>query len=289
MVAVVLLSLVAAAVFGTAVALQSYEARRVDAAASLRPGLLVTLAKRPIWLIGLAGDVGGFAIQTAALTLGSIVVVQPLLTLGLLVALGVGARLDRRRLLAWEWRAVAGVLVGLVVFFVAAQPTSASKATATTTQWWLTAVIVIAAIAIVLIVGRRATTTPKAVLFAVATGCAEAAMAVISKAFGDKLADGLLATLESWEPLALIIGGIVTLLLVQSTYQLERSTVTLPVITVSEPLISTIIGVALFGERIHFGVLRGFFTILGLALVVRSLIAVARDPALATSRQEATR
>src|SRR3954454_20830342 len=127
MVAVIVLSLLAAALFGTSVALQSYEARRTDSRSSLRPSLLVVLAHRPLWLTGVVGDVAGFALQTAALALGSLVLVQPILTLALVAALIVNARLTKRRLLAWEWRAVAGVVVGLFVFYLAARPTPHSE------------------------------------------------------------------------------------------------------------------------------------------------------------------
>jgi len=285
-VAVVVLSLLAAVVFGTAVAVQNREAGTIDARVSLRPGLLVALARRPLWLIGLGGDIGGFALQTAALAYGSIVVVQPLLTLGLVVSLGVGARLSRRHLLRWEWTAVAGVIIGLVVFYVAARPTPTSRAVASANAWRLTMAVVIMAVALMLVLGLRSLAMPKVVLFAIATAGAEAVMAVISKAFGDHLRTGVAATFASWSPYVLVIAGIVTLLLVQSAYQLDRPTVTLPVITVSEPLISTLIGVVLFGERIHLGLVRGSITVAGLAVVVYSLVVLGRDPALARSRKD---
>ncbi|MGZ4793938.1 MAG: DMT family transporter, partial [Ilumatobacteraceae bacterium] len=139
---VVVLSLLAASAFGVSVALQSHEASAVPTRRSMRLGLLATLATRPLWLIGLAGDIGGFVLQLAALSFGSLVVVQPLLTLNLVVALSVGARLARRRLKGWEWRAVVGVLAGLVVFYVAARPTAESEAVASARGWFTTGVAV---------------------------------------------------------------------------------------------------------------------------------------------------
>jgi drug/metabolite transporter (DMT)-like permease len=285
-VVVVLFSLLSAAVFGTSVAIQHHEAKGVDSALSLRPGLLASLARRPLWLIGLAGDIGGFALQTVALSFGSLVVVQPLLTLGLVVALGVGAWLSRRRLVGWEWRAVAGVLIGLVAFYLAASPTASSDGVASVGGWVATAAIIGATIALALTVGRRAEATLRAVSFAVAAGCAEAVMAVISKAFGDSLGQGIGHTFTSWEPYTLVGLGIVTLLLVQSAYQLGRSTVTLPVLTVSEPLVSTAIGIGLFGERIHLSVPRLVVTVGAVLVVLRSLVVLARDPELGPGRQD---
>ncbi len=285
-VVVVVLSLLAASAFGASVALQAHEATAVAARRSLRLGLLASVATRPLWLIGLAGDICGFALQTAALSFGSLVVVQPLLTLGLIVALGVGARLAHRALRGWEWRAVAGVLGGLVVFYIAARPTTQSDAVASAQGWSTVGAIVGATTIVLLAVGRGAGSTGRAVMFGAAAGCAEAVMAVVSKAFGDRLGGGVIGALESWEPYVLIVCGIVTLLIVQSAYQLGRSTVTLPVITVTEPVVSMVIGVGLFREHFHLGILRGLFTVAGLGLVVRSLVVLARDPALAPTGQD---
>ncbi|MGZ4761310.1 MAG: DMT family transporter [Ilumatobacteraceae bacterium] len=283
---VVVLSLLAASAFGVSVALQSHEASAVPTRRSMRLGLLATLATRPLWLIGLAGDIGGFVLQLAALSFGSLVVVQPLLTLNLVVALSVGARLARRRLKGWEWRAVVGVLAGLVVFYVAARPTTESEAVASARGWFTTSVVVGVAMVTLVVIGRGVSANGRAVMFGAAAGCAEAVMAVVSKAFGDRLGLGVAGTLASWEPYVVIAWGIVTLLFVQSAYQLDRSTLTLPVITVTEPVVSMVIGVGLFGEHFHSGVASGLLTVAGLGLVVRNLVVLARDPALAPTRQD---
>ncbi len=285
-VVVVLLSLLAASAFGASVALQSHEASAVAARRSLRLGLLASLATRPLWLIGLAGDIGGFVLQLAALSFGSLVVVQPLLTLNVVVALSLGSRLARRRLRGWEWRAVAGVLVGLVVFYIAARPTAHSDAVASAQGWFTTGAVVGAAMVMLVIGGRGVGPTGRAVMFGAAAGCAEAVMAVVSKALGDRLGLGVAGTLASWEPYVVIVWGIVTLLFVQSAYQLDRSTVTLPVITVIEPVVSMAIGVGLFGEHFHLGVGSDLLTVAGLGLVVRNLVVLARDPALAPTGQD---
>ena len=285
-VVVVVLSLLAASAFGASVALQAHEATAVAIRRSLRFGLLASLATRPLWLIGLVGDIAGFVLQTAALSFGSLVVVQPLLTLGLIVALGVGARLAHRALKTWEWRAVAGVLGGLVVFYVAARPTTQSDAVASARGWSTVGAILGLTTVVLLTIGRGAGSTARAVMFGAAAGCAEAVMAVISKAFGDRLGGGVVVTLESWEPYVLIACGMLTLLIVQSAYQLGRSTVTLPVITVTEPVVSMLVGAGLFREHFHLGIARGLLTVAGLGLVVRSLVVLARDPALAPTRQD---
>ena len=142
---------------------------------------------------------------------------------------------------------------GLAAFYIAARPTENSVAIASPAAWTTTTSAVGAAIVIGLLVGLRAAPAGRAVLFGIATGCAEAMMAVISKAFGDRIGDGVAGTFLSWEPYVLVGCGISTLLVVQSAYQVGRPTIALPVITVTEPVVATLVGVGMFGERIHFG------------------------------------
>ena len=64
---------------------------------SLRLALLFNLLRRPLWLVGLACDIGAFLLQFWALDHGGLVLVQPLLVSGLLFALPLGALISKER------------------------------------------------------------------------------------------------------------------------------------------------------------------------------------------------
>ena len=279
----VALALMAATVYGLAVAAQFSQAAAADAKDSLRPRLLIGLVVRPVWLLGLVGDMGGFALQTAALATGSLVVVQPILTLSLVVSLPVGARLQRRSLRRWEWLAIAGTVGGLAVFYLAARPTAHSHASASRNDWMALLVVVTAIIGISLASGRMTAGVPRAMLFGLAAATAEAMMAVTSEAFGDRLGAGVWSTFRSWQPYGVAVCGVITLLLVQSAYQVGLATATLPTLTVAEPIIATTIGIALFGERLHIGGWRGPMALASLAVTTHSLVLIARRSATSSS------
>ena len=80
------------------------------------------LAKRPRWVAGLGFDVGGYAVQWWALTIGSLVLVQPLLVLGLLFALPIKARFAAYRFHGWDWAGALLTTAGLAVFLVVSRP-----------------------------------------------------------------------------------------------------------------------------------------------------------------------
>ena len=84
---IIALALLSAFVFGSGVVLQQRVAWDVPAEHAARPGLLIRLVRRPLWLLGMGADVIGFGLQAAALHSGSLVVVQPLIATSLVFTL----------------------------------------------------------------------------------------------------------------------------------------------------------------------------------------------------------
>ncbi|MGE5274544.1 MAG: DMT family transporter, partial [Verrucomicrobiota bacterium] len=88
----VVLALVAALLFALGTVLQQ-KAGLDEPSEGASTSLLIRMAQRPVWLMGIAADVFGFFAQAAALGLGRLAVVQPLLVLSVVFALPLGARL----------------------------------------------------------------------------------------------------------------------------------------------------------------------------------------------------
>lgn len=272
------LALFADLVFGLGVALQQRAALAVPQEHALRFSLLTRLARQPLWLAGLACEIGGFALHAAALARGSLVLVQPILTLDLVFTLAIGAVWTHHRLTTRDWVAVACTIVGVSAFLVAASPTEESTATADTTGWllsvgWVALVAIAAAVW-----ALRSGGVTRAALLAVSAGVANGFMAVLTKAFADKLDDGLGATFSSWEPYAVVIAGILATLLIQSAYQAGHPTVVLPTINVADPLVGSLIGVTLFGETIASGGGRTVGIVVAVAVMLGGLVVLGRNP-----------
>ena len=275
------LALFAALVFGLGVALQQRAALEVPSEHALRLSLLARLARRPLWLAGLACEIGGFALHAAALARGSLVLVQPILTLDLVFTLAIGAVWTHHRLTTRDWIGVACTLVGVSAFLVAASPTEQSTAATADTTGWLLCVGWVAFVAIAAAVwAMRSGSVARAALLAVSAGVANGFMAVLTKAFADKLDDGLGATFSSWEPYAVVIAGILATLLIQSAYQAGHPTIVLPTINVADPLVGSLIGVTLFGETIASGGLRTVGVVLAVAVMLGGLVVLGRNPLL---------
>lgn len=90
------LALVAALLFALGTVLQ--QKAGIDEPSDGAAGsLLLRMARRPVWLLGIAADAGGFFAQAAALGVGKLALVQPLLVSSLVFALPLGARLTGQR------------------------------------------------------------------------------------------------------------------------------------------------------------------------------------------------
>ena len=94
-------------------ALQAHEARQMPSELSLRPGLLVELLRRPLWLVGTVTNILAFVLQVVALSLASLAIVQPTFALGLVVLVVIAAWKLQERVGRRELIGIAAIIVGL--------------------------------------------------------------------------------------------------------------------------------------------------------------------------------
>ena len=278
---IVFLALLSAFVYGAGVVLQQRAALEAPPEEAARPRLLLRLVRRPLWLLGLSADVVGFGLQAAALHRGSLVVVQPLITTSLAFALVLTSVWTHEPISRRQWTAVGMVLLGLAVFLIVAAPNEESSAVAGMRDWILTTTTITAAAGVALAAGLRAVGSARAAFFAVAAGIADAFMAVMAKTFSGSFDDGLAATFRSWTPYALVAAGLIAMLLISTAYQAGHPTVSLPIITVTDPLVASLIGISLFGDELLLDGVRGPLVLLALAAIGTGLLMLSRDSRLA--------
>jgi drug/metabolite transporter (DMT)-like permease len=278
---IVFLALLSAFVYGAGVVLQQRAALEAPLEEAARPRLLLRLVRRPMWLLGLAADIVGFGLQAAALHRGSLVVVQPLITTSLVFALVLTSAWRHEPISRRQWTAVALVLLGLAVFLIVAAPDEESSAVAGMRDWILTTAAITAVAGVALAAGLKAVGSTRAAFLAVSAGIADAFMAVMAKAFSGSFDQGLAATFRSWTPYALVGAGLIAMLLISTAYQAGHPTVSLPIITVTDPLVASLIGISLFGDELLLDGARGPLVLFALAAIGAGLLMLSRDSRLA--------
>jgi drug/metabolite transporter (DMT)-like permease len=281
---VVALALGSALCYAAAAVLQQRGARQMPTSASLSPRLLVELVKLPAWRAGIAANLAAYALQFLALRRGSLVLVQPLLVSGLLLALLLGELLAPGGLGRRELLAALEIAVGLSLFLVAASP-NRGAATATAAAWARLAGAVGLAVVALVWAAFRFRDRWRATLLALGAGVLFAVAAALTKATGDVVGGGLQDLLTRWPPYALVAVGLAAVVLVQGAYQAGPLTASLPFLSVVEPAVGVVIGVLLFHEHVAMDGWALASEMVGIVLVMRGIWVVARS-ALVTGPDE---
>ena len=128
----------------------------------------------------------------------------------------------------------------------------------------------------------RALGSRRALYLAVATGTVYGFTAILTKATVDLFDDGVVQVLGHWQLYALLAVSAVGLLLNQSAFQAGHVAASLPAIAVTNPVLSCIFAVTMFGEHLDaHGPVAVTVTIASIVAMAVGTIALARSPLVA--------
>lgn len=132
------------------------------------------------WWLGSLVAAVGFALQAAALGVGSVLLVQALLVTALLFALPINARLTHRRVTRWEWTWAVLLACSVAVIIMVGNLT-ANHSRASLETWAGVAVVLGPILALCLLGARIWSGSEAAVLLAVVSGALWGLFAVLTK------------------------------------------------------------------------------------------------------------
>ncbi|GIF70084.1 hypothetical protein Ais01nite_81190 [Asanoa ishikariensis] len=258
MLLVVLLGLSAAVLLSVAAALQQHAAQRVARAKPVRRGPLPLLGvahrllRSPMWLSGQVAGALGAGVQGAALHLGSVALVQPLLATQLLFALPLGARRTRRRPRASDWLAAAAIVGALTLFLSVrgAVPAGGHSDPGRV----LLAVVLTAALAGLLVTVAATWKPGYATLLAVGGALCSALAAVLLKVTSESVAErGVVVTIQHW-PMYALLGAIAgALVLGQQAFASGSLAAAVTAGSVTNPVASYLLGILAFHAALPHG------------------------------------
>jgi len=280
----ILLAVAASFCTATASIAQRQGARKVQTADGFDIGLLVRLARRPIWLLGIASMILGFGFQLTALHFGPLALVQPIMAVELLLVFGYMAVAGRRRvrIKRRDWLAAAAMSAGVAGFLALASP-SGGRAHAQGPAWTLSGLvtlgIVVAAVATSVRPGRRAavSSSHRAAVLGAATGITWGFVAAVIKELSSHLGDGLAGVFSTWSPYLLLLAGATAMLLASHALAAGPLAASQPGFTILDPLVAILLGVFLFGEHIRTGPWELAGEAASLALVVAGAVALSHS------------
>lgn len=266
-------ALLAALLFACAAVAQQSAAAAVPEGSSLVTGIL----RSPRWWAGLIGDGGGYAMQVAALALGSVLVVQPILVCSLVFALPLAARFAGRRISARTWLLAGALVAALGVFLVVGDPTEGNS-DAPLGDWVLPLAILVGVVVAATVAGlSRIEAHWRALLLGAASGLLYGLAAAVTKYVTDLFSDGLGAVLTSWQTYTLVAAGAAGVFLQQKAFQVGPISASLPAVTIAEPLGAIFIGMAVLDERLRTGDLGLAATIIAVVVMLATALALSRS------------
>ena len=245
-----LLALGAALFIALGDVLHQRSAHEVSDPAGSHMQLFLNLLRDRSWWLGSGIAAIGFALQAAALGLGSVLLVQALLVTSLLFALPLSARAAGRRVSSWEWMWAALLAASVAVIVTVGNPTAGHARAGWETWGLVTAILLPSLLLCVAIAGRRPGPVG-AVLLAVVSGALWGVFAVLTKGVVTVLADGIVPLLRAPELYVWAVVGITATAMQQSAFRAGAITASLPTMTVTEPIVAAVLGIVVLGEAMR--------------------------------------
>jgi hypothetical protein len=281
---VILLALIASGFTATASVAQRRAAASAPEKLSLNVHLVGYLIRRPVWFLGILSMILGFIFQVEALRLGSLSLVQPLIATELVIVFGVIAIHNPHRVHLRDWVSAVGMVVGLGAFLALARP-AGGHSHASMSMWVLAGLSTFGFAALLTAAayfpgrsGRRPSAGRKAALLGIAAAAGFGFVAAVIKELSSHLSQGPEGIFLNWSPYVLLIAGAGAFFLASNAFQAGSFAASQPGLTVVDPLVASLLGVVLFGERLdhHPAIFAG--EVLAAGVLVASVVMLSRSP-----------
>jgi drug/metabolite transporter (DMT)-like permease len=282
----IVITLVATCLLGIGFVCQQHAAYEEPLREVLRVGLILHLARKPVWLLGIALMIGGQLLGMVAFGLAGVTAVAPLLAMTLVFALIFAHLIYREHFTRAAWCGAVLICAGVSTFLLFGQPSGGAPVDDVSIRWLVVGIVVMVAAALVT-AGRWFALTTKAMLFAAAAGMLYGVQDVLTRGALEISGRGLGNLFTTWHPYALVAVAAGGLLLAQSAFDMAPLQVSLPASTAAEPIIGIVLAAIIFSEQLNVTPVALTAEILGLIAMVAGIIILGRSPILTKQQHEA--
>lgn len=236
--------------------------------------MFFAIARQRLWLAAVGLQLAGFMLQAVALKFGSIILVEPLMTmilvfLVLILHYRYGIKVGHK-----EWLAVGLVCVGLLAMLSAARPRG-EQLDYRLIDWIIIVSVIAGCIAgCIWVVRRSRSPRIRAAFGGLAVAANIGLTAGLTKLVIELAGHGFGSLATSWELYALIASGLISAAISQSAFAAGPLVISQPIIEILNPIVSGIIAVTAFDSDISTSVaalgimIPGFImTVVGLVLI----------------------
>ncbi len=219
--------------------------------------LIGALLRRRGWYLGILALILGFLLQALALSRSTLALVEPLLIAELPLTILIAAATLARdtHIPHGAWMAIAAVTIGLSALMLSAAPSGGNAEHVPVFHWTLFAIAAGGAICLLVLAASRVRGDARAALLGAAAGSGFGISAALIKSATEALHEGAGALFSSWQLYAMVLVGLTSLALFNNAVHSGRLVAVQPAVTLSDPIVSVLIGVTLFHEHVRTGLL----------------------------------
>jgi drug/metabolite transporter (DMT)-like permease len=230
------------------------------------------------WWWGAVAAVANYALQAAALSLGSVMLVTALQVTVLLFALPINARITHHRVTPWEWIWALALAGSVAVILMVGNPAS-DQQRAPLETWVVVAIVMGPALVFCVLGARIWSGTVAAVLLAVVAGSSLALFAVLTKGVVEAAEGGLGAALRAPELYAWLAVALAGMVFQQASFRAGALTASLPTMTLAKPVVGWILAITVLSEELRVDDEKLFVLVAAAAVMIVSTVALARGEA----------
>jgi drug/metabolite transporter (DMT)-like permease len=234
---------------------------------TLRLSLITHALKRGVWLAGFALMIGSFLLQALALHAGDLTEVQPILVTELLFLVFILATWFGYRIGPREWFGVVLASAGLAGFLAFSAPTGGNRQPSNF-YWLLVGGACVGAMVVTVVLALRGPRWWRASMFGASAAIGYAFTAALTKEVTHYVAVDWVSMFVHWQTYGLIVFGVASVFLTQNAFHAGPIGASQAALVLVDPLVSIAIGIALFGDNLQTGGVRGPLEALSLLLLI---------------------
>jgi drug/metabolite transporter (DMT)-like permease len=272
----ILLALLAAFLFAVGTVCMQRGTLQMPEGESEKPGFLLKLLRKPVWVAGIVIDFLGYGAQAVALAVGRLVVVQPLLVTTVVFALPLGVKFSGQRVGRREILGAALVVGGLAIFVVLNNPDK-GRSDAPFGDWVITGAVFVVLAGGLIMASRGRSPGVRAALLGTAAGGLLGVTGGLTKATVTRFDDGLAAVFGDWHVYALVALELFAFSLLQSALATGALAPAIATNMSVETLVSIGLGIVLFEEDLHGSPGLLVASVVALVIALAGLVVLARS------------
>ncbi len=245
--------------------------------------LIISLFRRPLWLLGLAVTIGATLFWVLALNAGDLSLVEPIMVTELAFIIAILWAFSRSPVTLGDWIGTAAVVVGLGLFLYVANPQS-GDATPGPLPWACAAGLGLVVVVTCIALSQGGSSTRKAALYGSATAITYAYTAALIKTATVTFHGNWLQLFVHWPVYVAALVGATGFVMEQHAFQAGPLTASQPALVIGTPIVSIMIGIWLFHERLSVNRLDGAIEALAFLVMILGVIRLTQSSLILEAR-----